>query len=227
VASETSTASTSVTPICCPYRRLPFPSDGHDGNHCLFPVPEKGRAKHRARSQSEQLGLWEWQKCLVFPVSKLNDLQFSSKPYKWIRYCTGVVVGARGELSTERDSPNPVTMDYDSGISGVSIDLDLYYHIADQEKRRMFPIDGKIVGPRTVTSSRTSTRRDEFFEDVVVRDERCVVTGDSEYCDAAHLLPHSKGDKVYDSCMALSTLTFSSGLVYRDVLHAPTSRLQW
>jgi hypothetical protein len=118
---------------------------------------------------------WKWQKCLVFPVSKLNDLRFSLRPYKWIRYCTGVVVGARGELSTERDSPNTVTMDYDSGISGVSIDLDLYYHTADQEKRRIFPIDGKIADSRTVTSSRTSTRRGDFHEDVVERDERCVV----------------------------------------------------
>jgi hypothetical protein len=31
---------------------------------------------------------WEWENCLAFPVSRLNDLQFSLKPYKWIRYAT-------------------------------------------------------------------------------------------------------------------------------------------
>jgi hypothetical protein len=126
---------------------------------------------------------------------------------------------ACGELTTERDSPNPVTMDCDSGISGVSIDLDLYYHTADQEKRRIFPIDGKIADSRTVTSSLTSTRRGDFHEDVVERDECCVVKGDFEYCDAAHLLPHSKGDRVCDSCMALSTYNLIGGSISRRSPH--------
>jgi hypothetical protein len=34
-----------------------------------------------------------------FPlVNKLDNLRFSSKPYEWIRYATGIVVGARGDL---------------------------------------------------------------------------------------------------------------------------------
>ncbi len=66
------------------------------------------------------------------PVSRLNNLRFSSKPYKWICYATGIIIGARGHLCTKRDSPNPVSIDYDSGLSAVSIDL--YYHITDQER---------------------------------------------------------------------------------------------
>ena len=34
---------------------------------------------------------WEWRQCLAFPVDKLNSLGFSSKPYKCIRFATGVV----------------------------------------------------------------------------------------------------------------------------------------
>ena len=49
----------------------------------------------------------------------------------------------------------------------------------------------------TVTSSRTSTRRDNFRGDVEDRGGRCVVTGvPPSVCNAAHLLPHSKGDTV-------------------------------
>ena len=127
--------------------------------------------------------------------SRLNNLRFSLKPYKWIRYATGIVIGVRGELCTERDLPNPVPIDYDSGLSAVSIDL--YYHTTDQEKRHFFPIDPKLAGTRTVTSSGTSSRRDGFCDDVENRDEVCVVTGAPGFvCDAAHLLPHGKGDKV-------------------------------
>ncbi len=92
---------------------------------------------------------WEWKQFLAFPVSRLNNLQFSSKPYKCIRYTAGIVIGARGHLCTERDTPNPVPIDYDSGLSGVSIDF--YYHTTDQEKRRMFPLDPKLADNKTVT----------------------------------------------------------------------------
>jgi len=139
---------------------------------------------------------WEWKKFLAFPVTRLNDLRLSLKPYKWIRYATGIVLGARGQLSREHDSLNPLPIDYDTPLSTVSVDL--YYHTTDQEKRRIFPIDPKLANTRTVTSSRTSTCRDDFCEDVEGRDGgRCVVTGDpASYCDVAHLLPHSKGDTV-------------------------------
>jgi len=138
---------------------------------------------------------WEWKETLAFPVSRLNDLGFSSKPYKWIRYAIGIVIGARGELCTERDLPNPVPIDYDSGLSAVPIDL--YYHTTDQEKRHIFPIDPKLADTRTVTSSGTSSRRDGFRDDVEDRDGSCVVTGVTGLlCQASHLLPHSKGSTV-------------------------------
>ena len=170
---------------------------------------------------------WEWEKCLTFPVSELNNLRFSLKPYKWIRFATGIVMGAHGELCIERDSPHPVPIEYDSGLSAVSIDL--YYHTSDQEKRRMFPIDPKLADIGTVTSSRTSTRRVNFRAVVQSRDRGCVVTGHPpKFCDAAHLIPHRKGSTVCDSCTTFFLLIsmISSVAVYREAHHAPTSRLQ-
>ena len=156
---------------------------------------------------------WEWVNCLNFHVNKLNDLQLSLKPYKWIRFSTGIVLGARGHLCAEPDLPDPVPIDYDSGLPAISVDL--YYYTSVEEKRRMFPIDPKLTDTRTVTSSRTSARRADFRKDVEARDERCVVTGTiPKYCDAAHLLPHSKGDTVRDSCTTLSSLVIPSMAVY-------------
>jgi hypothetical protein len=138
---------------------------------------------------------WKWEQCLAFLVSEVNNSRFSLKPYKWICYATGIVMGARGELCAERDFPDPIPIDYDSGLSAVSIDL--YYHTTEQEKRRMFSIDPKLADTRTVTSSRTSTRRGDFREDVEGLDGRCVVTGHPlDVCEAARLLPHCKGDAV-------------------------------
>ena len=138
---------------------------------------------------------WEWKQCLAFPVNELDKLRFSSKPYKWIRYATGVVIGARGELCVERDLPNPFPIDYDSGLPANSIDL--YYHTADEEKGHMFPIDPSLANIGTETSSRASTGREISGGDVEDRDGSCVLTGDPALvCDAVHLLPHSRGDKV-------------------------------
>jgi len=72
------------------------------------------------------LANWEWRRFLVFPVTRLNELRLSLKPYKWIRYATGIVLGARGQLSRERDLPNPLSIDYDTPLSTVS--MNLYYH---------------------------------------------------------------------------------------------------
>ena len=175
---------------------LPAPSYGmsRSSYFCPRPAPKKCHAEHRGRSRSDQLGV-EGNSRLPRQLSRLNDLRFSLKPYKWIRYATGIVIGVRGELCTERDLPNPVPINYDSGLSVVSIDL--YYHTTNQEKRLIFPIDPKLADTRTETSSGTSSRREDFRDEVENRDEVCVVTGVPGFlCDAAHILPHSNGDKV-------------------------------
>jgi hypothetical protein len=52
---------------------------------------------------------WKWTNCLTFPVENLNT--FSRSPYKWIRYATGIVVGAHGHLFPQQDSATPIVYD--------------------------------------------------------------------------------------------------------------------
>jgi hypothetical protein len=119
-------------------------------------------------------------------------LQLSRRPYKWIRYATGVVAGVHGHLSTSPNSSNFV--DYNAGLPAESSVL--YYHTTDDGKRRMCPIDPHVLRTN-ITSSVATTRRAQFRVDVKERDEGCVVTGypDTAF-DAVHLLAHSKGDSV-------------------------------
>ncbi|KAF8959530.1 hypothetical protein BDZ97DRAFT_1390100 [Flammula alnicola] len=137
---------------------------------------------------------WSWVHCLALPLGTLNSLQFSQRPYRWIRHAIGVVVGAEGFLSTSYDLIGGV--DYNAALPAESAVL--YYHLSDAERRRMFPADPSI-GRTHVTSSSSSeptTRMAEFRNEVAQRDGRkCVLTGLEEtVCDAVHLLPHSKGD---------------------------------
>ena len=136
---------------------------------------------------------WHWIHCLTLPIETVNALQFSHRPYKWIRYAIGVVVGAEGDLLTSPDSPDFVNYNADFPAESTI----LYYHTSDEERRKMFPVDPNI-GRTNVTSTCATTRRAEFNEEVANRDGRtCTLTSiEAMYCDAVHLLAHSKGDTV-------------------------------
>ena len=58
-------------------------------------------------------------------------------------------------------------------------------------------VDHSGLNERLTTTEGTA-RRGKFRDDVARRDgPACVVTGKKEaHCDAAHLIPHSKGDEV-------------------------------
>jgi hypothetical protein len=144
---------------------------------------------------------WRWLHCLTFKIETLSRLQFSHRPYKWIRYAIGAVTGEQGDLSFNRDSPD--RMDYDDGLPQDSVIL--YYHTSDEEKRRMFPADPD-TGHTNITASVFTRRRIRFRGDVQGRDAlRCVLSDiASELCDAAHLVPHSKGDAVCYFSLSLS-----------------------
>ena len=137
---------------------------------------------------------WSWVHCLSLPIEELNELRLSHRPYKWIRYAIGVVLGAEGALSTSRDPQDIVNYDSASLSAGSA---DLYYHTSEEERERVFPVEPHIL--RTHTTSSPTTRRETFLEDVAERDAAlCVLTGmDGIYCAVAHLLTHSKDDKVY------------------------------
>ncbi|KAF9498838.1 hypothetical protein BDN71DRAFT_1442797 [Pleurotus eryngii] len=135
---------------------------------------------------------WTWSPCIQISADRV--LHFSSRPYAWLRYAIGAIVGAHGHLAiTNTQSYTPV--DY----LAPSIPLDvlaLYYHLDDKEKLRMFPIDPGFLHER-ITSSVLTARRAGFREDVLRRDGNlCVVSQvPGSYCDAAHLSAHAKGDK--------------------------------
>ncbi|KZP16672.1 hypothetical protein FIBSPDRAFT_1047317 [Athelia psychrophila] len=137
---------------------------------------------------------WRWVHCLTLPLEKLNALQFSHKPYKWIRYAIGVVVGAEGVLSAGSNSPNAV----EDSPARLAKSADLYYHISNEEKRRMLPADPRLGRTHVTSSTSADTLRRAGFKDEVARREgnQCGLTGyKADYCNAVHLLPHSRGDK--------------------------------
>src|SRR5258708_17864918 len=90
---------------------------------------------------------WRWVHCLTVPLETLNTLQFSQRPYKWIRYAIGVFVRAEDDLSSSSDSLNVV--DYNAGLPAESAFL--YYHTNDEEKQSMFST-GPNVGPTNATT---------------------------------------------------------------------------
>ena len=161
---------------------------------------------------------WKWVLFLVFPLDTLEVLPIQHKPYKWIRYCTGAALGITGKLSTA-SSHFDASFDYDAGLPTAK-SQDLYFHTTNAEKSRMFPVDPLMVKKHGLsTSDATRTRRAGFMRDVCERDgNRCIVTGmPREYCQAAHLIGHGKGNAVRDSlhCHVYShTLPF---VVHPDV----------
>ncbi|KAI9457611.1 hypothetical protein BJY52DRAFT_1426644 [Lactarius psammicola] len=127
---------------------------------------------------------WGWVHCLTFPLATLDALHFSHRPYKWVRYAIGVVIGAQGHLSISPIHPM----------------------IFDEEKQRTFPIDPHFFRTQDTTST-SSDRRGTFREQVAARDgQRCVWTGwGLSFCDAVHLIAHSKNIEY------ISTLTRRRG----------------
>lgn len=138
---------------------------------------------------------WDWVHCLTVPLEKLNKLQLSERPYKWIRYAIGVVVGAEGDLCTTPESTSVV--DYNAVLPTQSVTL--YYRIGNKDKLRLFPVDPDIVRVRThPSSSEATTLGGLFFWEVAERDRgRCVLTEeDSDVSDAVRLIARGKGDSV-------------------------------
>ncbi|KAI1791106.1 hypothetical protein LXA43DRAFT_1143447, partial [Ganoderma leucocontextum] len=134
---------------------------------------------------------WVWVPCLEFPVERVNQLQFSSKPLKWIRYCIGTVTGAQGHLSRKADSLDII--DYDQPLAFESESTLLYYHRREEERRLLI-----VCSPPSLAATTTSSVACEaFHQDLRDRDTNCVVSASEEvFCDAVHLVPHCRDDDV-------------------------------
>jgi hypothetical protein len=61
----------------------------------------------------------------------------------------------------------------------------------------MFPLSSLFNNGRVLTSSRATTRRNDLRDDLIERDQTCILTRvRATRCDAAHLVSRSKGDEV-------------------------------
>ena len=127
-----------------------------------------------------------------------NARRYSTRPYKWMRFVTVIIIGAIDVLSPEcGDSPCPQSCDYDLSGDLPEQSLDLYYHTSDEEKKQMVPIDPDFVR-ENISVTHPSLCAPNFRRNVSARDgARCVLTEKhSDICDAAHIVPVGKGDEV-------------------------------
>ena len=97
-----------------------------------------------------------------------------------------VFIGAQGHLSLTRNALVPVN--YDDGLPIDSLNLDLYYHVDADERRRTFPIDPRLQNTKSETRTSRSDRQHGFPEEIKQRcGSRCVVSSAYELlCEATH-----------------------------------------
>ncbi|KAI9453975.1 hypothetical protein BJY52DRAFT_1286604 [Lactarius psammicola] len=121
---------------------------------------------------------------LSIPDSDVQRL--SIHPFRWLRFVVFSICGARGRLSATPDGP-PVNYNSTS-FTGV---INLYYKPSGD----CIFVDYEGLNDR-VTSTVPSDRPNDFRDDVIARDgTACIVTRHpAGHCDAAHLIPRSKGD---------------------------------
>ncbi|KAI9566899.1 hypothetical protein HD554DRAFT_2315281 [Boletus coccyginus] len=127
---------------------------------------------------------------LSIPNSDVRRL--SKRPFKWLRFVMFSICGARGDLSATPDGP-PVDYDLESDKTSF---FDAYYY---NPSGNCIFVDYAGLNDK-VTSSSQTPRRSDFRDDVGRRDGGvCVITGAAgEHCEAAHLIPESKGDEYMD-----------------------------
>ena len=126
------------------------------------------------------------------------------RPLKWLRFVMFCICGARGQLHALSDDS---AVDYNS----TTLSNDIYWYKPQGKVffvrslsqpqtpslENLIFVDYKGLNERMTTTTLT-LRRHNFRNEILVRDGNyCVITGEtSEDCDAAHLIPKSKGDEV-------------------------------
>lgn len=122
---------------------------------------------------------------LKIPVSDV--LKYSSKPLKWIRYVTGVVLGTQGIL---------LSLDGDHQDIDVETDNTTWRNLLFVEDRDIRFIDHDGLN-HCKSSQFTTESRLGFRFAIEARDQFCVISDHiARLSDAAHLIPHSKGSGV-------------------------------
>jgi hypothetical protein len=142
---------------------------------------------------------------LLFLSIPNRDVQrLAIRPSKWLRFVMFCICGAHGKLHAMSD--DSVVDDNSTTLSN-----DIYWY---EPQGKVFFVRS-LSQPQTpsleefifvdyhglnerITTSTLTLRRHNFRDEIVVRDGPfCVITGvDSGLCDAAHLIPKSKGNEV-------------------------------
>ncbi|KAI0287669.1 hypothetical protein BC826DRAFT_1042991 [Russula brevipes] len=127
-----------------------------------------------------------WICALAIPLEDIERL--SLRPLKWLRFVAFAVLGVKGHLY---DSPDGNVVDYGI-LSAAHLAKDYYYF----REGVYLLVDNQGLNDR-ITSSVLSDRCSLFRSAVALRDgNRCVITRwAASHCDAAHIIPHSKGDE--------------------------------
>lgn len=138
---------------------------------------------------------------LSIPLADVQRL--SIRPFKWLRFVLFAICGTAGELSA---TPGGKPVDYESTKLGV----DAIYYFKPSGKFRVvcgivsYHSQGEFIfvdldglNDEVTLSTDSSGCCTDFRKNIMERDRFCVVTQEyAEDCDAAHLIPSTKGDDV-------------------------------
>ncbi|EIM89442.1 uncharacterized protein STEHIDRAFT_108180 [Stereum hirsutum FP-91666 SS1] len=120
---------------------------------------------------------------ITMPIEE--PARFSLKGAKWLLFLAGCIYGdfdGHLSLSSAGDA-----IDYDAPLHATT-----YHFVSDKQPRFLDP---KLTDARTSDKSATP-RTGAFRDELLARDGHCLLndTKPVNECDAAHLLPHAKGD---------------------------------
>ncbi|KAF9508797.1 hypothetical protein BS47DRAFT_1350045 [Hydnum rufescens UP504] len=141
---------------------------------------------------------------LSIPITECQ--KYAVNPLKWLRFLGYAICGQQGQLSISNTGP-PID-DYLAAIEARP-----YYFVSQDDP--CF-VDFDAMEDRTSDASVVTDRRGDFEYRVRERDVTCVVTGDSpRFCDACHILPHSKGDNYI-----VNVINYRGGLDHPEDIQA-------
>ncbi len=144
---------------------------------------------------------------LRIPIKDVKRL--SVRPFKWLRFVMYAICGTPGKISA---TPDGDEVEYDR-TELANVDIQYYYQgkvlflyvdflltaIAASQENPSF-VDFQGLNDQVTPSNIRTERMRNFRVQIVERDGSCVITGElAEICDAAHLIPRAKGDKVISS----------------------------
>ncbi|KAJ7507181.1 hypothetical protein B0H11DRAFT_1970603 [Mycena galericulata] len=141
-----------------------------------------------------------WRPFVSIPQAEFPRL--TTRPLRWLRYLGWCIYGEPGELRA---------------TTGLLSD---YYYFSSRSARFL---DINAIDALT-HSSYVSDRITSFCQDIITRDDRCIVS-QSEWknCTACHIVPHCKGDE-YIACLSAHLVEIGdirNGVLLYTALHRP------